>query len=68
MNFYWLGHLNVNNVNQQMKNKLQMIPKIVITKKPPRQKVTEEEFRQRLSNIEQWREQKLAELLAKNKS
>ena len=51
-----------------MKNKLQIIPKIVITKKPPKQKITEEEFRKRLSNIEQWREQKLAELFAKSKN
>ena len=52
----------------KMKNKMQIIPKIPITKKPPKQKVTEEEFRQRLNNIEQWREQKLAELFAKSKN
>ncbi|MFY9224380.1 MAG: hypothetical protein WAQ98_17035 [Blastocatellia bacterium] len=51
-----------------MKNKLQILPKIVINKKPPKQKITEEVFRQRLSNIEQWREQKLAELFTKSKS
>lgn len=49
-----------------MKNKQDIIPQAVVTRKPPRQKVSDAEFRRRLKRITEWRKQRLADLRAKN--
>jgi len=49
-----------------MKNKLQVVPRAVITKKPPKAKISDAEFRLRLKNIDEWRKKRLAELRAKS--
>lgn len=38
----------------------------IVTKKPPKKEVTDEEFRRKLRHIKEWRKQRLAELHAKN--
>jgi len=48
-----------------MKNKQQILSRNV-TKKPPRQEISDAEFRKRLKNISEWRKKRLAELRAKN--
>ena len=37
-----------------------------VTKKPPKQEISDSEFRQRLKKISDWRKERLAELLAKD--
>ncbi len=49
-----------------MKNKDQVLPRIPITKKPPKAEISDAEFRRRLKNIAEWRKQRLAELRTKN--
>lgn len=49
-----------------MKNKYQIVPRVVLNQKPPKAEVSDAEFRRRLKNIAEWRKQRLAELRAKN--
>lgn len=49
-----------------MKNKQEVVPSAVITKKPARQEISDAEFRRRLKRITEWRKQRVAELRAKN--
>ncbi len=49
-----------------MKSKYEIFPRAVITKKPPKQEISEKEFRRRLKNIDQWRKERLAEFRSKN--
>lgn len=48
------------------KNKEQLIGRVVDSKKPPREKISEAEFRRRLARIDEWRKERLAELRSKN--
>ncbi len=48
-----------------MKNKRESVP-IVIAPKPPRQEISDAEFRRRLKRIAEWRKERLAELRSKN--
>ena len=50
-----------------MKNKEQLIPRNAFSKKPPRQEISDAEFRRRLKRITaEWRKERLAELRSKN--
>jgi hypothetical protein len=49
-----------------MRNKQQISPSAVVTKKPPKKEVSDAEFRRKLKNITEWRKQRLAELRTKN--
>ena len=49
-----------------MKNKYQVVPQAVSTKKPPKAQISDTEFRKRLKNIAEWRKKRLAELRSKN--
>lgn len=49
-----------------MKNKYQVVPRAVITEKPPKAEVSDAESRRRLKNVAEWRKQRLAEFRAKN--
>jgi hypothetical protein len=48
-----------------MKNKNQILSRN-LNKKPPRQEISDAEFRKRLKNITEWRKKRLAELRTKN--
>jgi len=49
-----------------MKNKYQVVPRAVMTKKPPKAEISDAECRRRLKSVAEWRKQRLAELRAKN--
>ena len=49
-----------------MKNKEQLIPRSTFAKKPPKQEISDAEFRRRLKRITEWRKERLAELRSKN--
>jgi len=50
-----------------MKNKREVTPIVAYAKKPPRQKISDAEFRRRLKEItNEWRKERLAELRSKN--
>ena len=49
-----------------MKNKYQVVPRALTTKKPPKAEVSEAEFHRRLKNISEWRKKRMASLRAKN--
>jgi hypothetical protein len=49
-----------------MKNKYQIVPQAVSTKKPPKAEISAAEFRKKLKNIGEWRKKRLAELRSKN--
>jgi hypothetical protein len=44
-----------------MKNKYQVVPPSVSTKKPAKAEVSDAEFRRQLKNIAEWRKKRLAE-------
>lgn len=45
-----------------MKNKEQLIPHNAFAKKPPKEEISDAEFRRRLKRIAEWRKERLAEL------
>jgi hypothetical protein len=49
-----------------MKNKYQVVPPTVSTKKPAKAQISDAEFRKKLKNIAEWRKKRLAELRPKN--
>jgi len=49
-----------------MKNKEHVIPRNSFAKKPPKQEISDAEFRRRLKRIAEWRKERLAELRSKN--
>ena len=49
-----------------MKNKLKALQSVVLANKPPKAKVSQEEFDRRLKNIEEWRKEHLAKLSSQN--
>ena len=49
-----------------MKSKRQIFPRAGLKKKPAKAELSDEEFRERLKNIAQWRKERLAELRSKN--
>jgi hypothetical protein len=49
-----------------MKNKEQLMPRTTFAKKPPKQEISDAEFRKRLKRIAEWRKERLAELRSKN--
>jgi hypothetical protein len=53
-------------VEDVMKNKYQVVPQTVSTKKPAKSQISDAEFRRRLKNIAEWRKKRLAELRSKN--
>jgi len=48
------------------KNKYQVVPQAVATKKPAKAEVSDAEFRRRLKNIPEWRKRRLSQLRAKD--
>ena len=49
-----------------MKNKYQVVPQAVSTKKPAKAQISDAEFRKKLKNIAEWRKKRLAQLRPKN--
>ena len=49
-----------------MKNKYQVVPQGVNTKKPAKAQISDAEFHKKLKNIGEWRKKRLAELRSKN--
>ncbi len=49
-----------------MESKTQNSHQDVLTRKPPKEEISDAEFRRRLKKIEEWRKKRLAEIRAEN--
>lgn len=47
-----------------MKNKLRVVKQVAVKKKPIKAEISDEEFRRKLENIKDWRNEHLAEIRA----